>query len=39
MFGEKLSRRGLFKGAAGAAGIAALASGGPGLFSKAEAMW
>jgi hypothetical protein len=37
MFDEKLSRRGLFKGAAGAAGIAALAYGGLGLFSNAEA--
>jgi hypothetical protein len=37
MFDEKLSRRGLLKGAAGAAGIAALASGGLSLFSKAEA--
>ncbi|MDD1750152.1 MAG: C-GCAxxG-C-C family protein [Methanothrix sp.] len=34
---EKLSRRGLIKGAVGAAGIVALASGGLGLFSKAEA--
>ncbi len=37
MFDEKLSRRGLLKGAAGAAGIAALASGGLSLISKAEA--
>jgi hypothetical protein len=37
MFDEKLSRRGLLKGAAGAAGIAVLASGGLSLFSKAEA--
>jgi anaerobic selenocysteine-containing dehydrogenase len=37
MIGEKLSRRGLLKGAAGAAGIAILASGGAGIFSKAEA--
>jgi hypothetical protein len=36
-FNEKLSRRGLLKGAAGAAGIVALASGGLSLFSKAEA--
>ena len=34
---EKLSRRGLIKGAFGAAGIVALASGGLSLFSKAEA--
>ena len=34
---EKLSRRGLIKGAVGAAGIAALASGGLNLFSRAEA--
>ncbi len=38
---EKLSRRGLLKGAgslaAGAAGLAALATGGLGIFSKAEA--
>jgi len=34
---EKLSRRGILKGAAGAAGIAALTMGGLGLFSKAEA--
>ncbi|MFI5296414.1 MAG: twin-arginine translocation signal domain-containing protein, partial [Thermodesulfovibrionales bacterium] len=37
IFDEKLSRRGLLKGAAGAAGIVALASGGLSLFSKAEA--
>lgn len=36
-FCDNLSRRGLIKGAAGAAGIAVLASGGLGLFSKAEA--
>ncbi len=34
---KKLSRRGLIKGAFGAAGIAALTSGGLGLFSKVEA--
>lgn len=34
---EKLSRRGLIKGAVGAAGIVALASGGLSLLSKAEA--
>lgn len=34
---EKLSRRGILKGAAGAAGIAALTMGGLGLFSNAEA--
>ncbi|MGC2061789.1 MAG: C-GCAxxG-C-C family protein [Thermodesulfovibrionales bacterium] len=37
MLDEKLSRRGILKGAAGAAGIAALTMGGLGLFSKAEA--
>ncbi|NJD55970.1 MAG: chain A iron centre cytochrome C protein [Nitrospirae bacterium] len=35
--GKELSRRGLIKGAAGAAGMALLASGGFGLMSKAEA--
>jgi len=34
---EKLSRRGLLKGAAGVAGIAALTAGGLGLFSTADA--
>lgn len=34
---ERVSRRGLIKGAAGVAGIAALASGGLGLFSGVEA--
>jgi hypothetical protein len=34
---EKLSRRGLIKGAAGAVGIAALTMGGLGILSKAEA--
>ncbi len=37
---EKLSRRGLIKGAAGAAaviGVSALTSGGMDLFSRAEA--
>ncbi len=34
---EKMSRRNLLKGAAGAAGIAALAAGGLGLLAKAEA--
>jgi hypothetical protein len=37
MFDEKLSRRGLIKGAAGAAGIAALTMGALGFLSKAEA--
>jgi hypothetical protein len=37
MLDEKLSRRGLIKGAVGVAGIAALASGGLGLLSRAEA--
>lgn len=37
LLGEKLSRRGLIKGAAGAAGLAVLASGGLGLLSNAEA--
>ncbi len=37
IFEGKLSRRGLIKGAAGAAGIATLALGGLGLLSKAEA--
>lgn len=40
MLDEKLSRRGLIKGAAGTAaviGVVALASGGMGLFSRAEA--
>jgi len=37
MLDESISRRGLIKGAVGAAGIAALASGGLTLFHKAEA--
>jgi hypothetical protein len=37
LFDEKLSRRGILKGAAGAAGIAALTMGGLGLFSNVEA--
>ena len=38
MFDEKLSRRGLIKGAAGATWIAALTMGGLGFLSKAEAV-
>jgi hypothetical protein len=37
LFDEKMSRRGLIKGAAGVAGIAALTASGLGMFSKAEA--
>jgi hypothetical protein len=36
-FDEKMSRRGLIKGAAGVAGIAALTAGGLGILSKVEA--
>jgi hypothetical protein len=37
LFDEKLTRRGLIKGAAGVAGIAALTAGGFGLFTRADA--
>ncbi len=37
LFDEEMSRRGLIKGFAGAAGIAALSVGGLGILSKAEA--